>query len=283
MIWVDTARQAKICKAFLNKYALPIVVQNPDSTVCYYSSRWLNLAWSICSLRLPTSFIFQWEPSLFYSWELEHVANWTLVQKEEDPPPWTSFSGILKMIYVKIWGGNGRLNRNDNQNWYMKVPKPLIIANNSYPNSSNWKWWKKSRTNWACEWITAFGYLSGKYWLCSQHKVQSMKDGQHYGLMTDQLPVMIRLKISTIQFRYDGGIVYVNDSKACSHYKMPDTKVSIQKRSSSSVHGTPCENPWSWPKVLLRVPQFCFMALPLTLHSSKSQGQILHFLLACGY
>lgn len=25
----------------------------------------------------------------------------------------------------------------------MKVPKPLIIANNSYPNSSNWKWWKK--------------------------------------------------------------------------------------------------------------------------------------------
>lgn len=160
MIWVDTARQAKICKAFLNKYALPIVVQNPDSTVCYYSGRWLNLAWSIWSLRLPTSFIFQWEPSLFYSWELEHVANWTLiVQKEEDPPPWTSFSGISKKIYVKIWGGNGRLNRNDNQNWYMKVPKPLIIANNSYPNSSNWKWWKKIKNKlglWVnyCVWIS---------------------------------------------------------------------------------------------------------------------------------
>lgn len=108
----------------------------------------------------------------------------SFIQKEEDTPPWTSFSGISKKIYVKIWGGNGRLNRNDNQNWYMKVPKPLIIANNSYPNSSNWKWWKKII-----------------------HKIQSMKDGQHYGLIIDQLPVMTRLKISTIQFRYDGGIV----------------------------------------------------------------------------
>lgn len=102
MIWVDTARQAKICKAFLNKYALPIVVQNPDSTVCYYSSRWLNLAWSICSLRLPTSFIFQWEPSLFYSWELEHVANWTLiVQKEEDPPLRRHFQAYQKRFMWK--------------------------------------------------------------------------------------------------------------------------------------------------------------------------------------
>lgn len=60
-----------------------------------------------------------------------------------------------------------------------------------------------------------------------------------------------------------------------SHDKAEDINHPVQiwwghsKRSSSSVHGTPCENPWSWPKVLLRVPQFCFMALPLTLHSTS--------------
>lgn len=81
---------------------------------------WLQ-RWSVCSLRLTSSFVFQWEPSLFYSCQHEHVvANWTLIAQRKK----ACLLDLLRNDHVGIWTARERQSRNEIKTDISRSPNP---------------------------------------------------------------------------------------------------------------------------------------------------------------